>query len=742
MRNLHCDFEFNKPADADMGLISCCLWDEEGFDRAYWLRSGDGRERLVADLLELKDSHVLIAYCAELAEGRCFAALGLNPSDFQWRDIYLEWRWLRNEDDRFRYGNTFTGEGDTARPVFTVPPKHRVGKKATREEREEADEKNALELETEALDHAEGTILGNGEADWGLLDCAYFFGAVTFDDVIADHVNKVAVRDRIIIGGSPDVIELNRDRILAYNRQDLNWMPALVEEIDNAMNQVGQEGHLMVFQGGLYSDYKLQDVTSLQLRLGAWAARLAKYAMRGLPLDAERMRTMIRALPELKKNAMDSWQLEHPDHPMYRKGLSRAMMEKRSTCATKSPYIDDKGWTEDQDTIDKWLTEYANLMGLPWPKSQSGRLSREKKVISRFSGYPLVKDIERQVNMLSAYKTFSPNKAGRIEALDHIGSDWRQRPMYGPLGTQTGRNAAKAKSFILAQSAWMRAMINPPKGRAIVELDFGAQEVIIGAVLSGDANLLATYLAADTYIAYAQLIGMYPANMPIPDEQQRGEDWFKPFKVIRDMSKTMFLSLQFGAGFKALAAAVRDAKKDPSITDEQGREWVAAFNEAYAELKLMQATVLEFYKSGMSIMLPNGWRLGPSNPWPLSVGNLPIQGHGSVILQRACEMADERGVYIIATLHDAITAECDESDIERTERVLRQCMLEAAEEILGKGGMKVGDAEVIRHGDWWIHGKGVKVWKNIWKYWEHLGAVEDPHLRGVRLESDLLETVK
>lgn len=735
MIDLHCDFEFNRPADPDMGLISCCLWDGDKFDERYWLRDDADKKRLIRDLLRMKSTHTIIAYAVELAEGRCFAALGLNPSDFKWRDLYLEWRWLRNEDDRFRYGKVIKGEGANMRPIYTVPPRHRAGKKASREEKAEADAKNLIDLEASALDYEEGTELGNDESNFSLLDCAYFFEVVDFDACVEDWKVKVEVRDRIIIGGTPETIELNKQRILDYNRQDLQWMVDLSQVITQKMTEVGEESHLMVFQGQLYPDYTLQDVGALQTRMGAWAARLAKYAMRGLPLDKGRMATMIKVLPELKLNAMDSWQREHPDAPLYRKGFSRSMAEKRKGCALESAYKSEAQWTEDQDSIDAWLTEYVTKLGLNWPRGDSGRLSRDKKVISRFSGNALIKDYERQVNMLSAYKTFSPNKQGRIEALDHIGKDGRQRPMYGPMGTQTGRNAAKAKSFILAQSHWMRAMINPPKGRAIVELDYGSQEVFIGAVLSGDENLLATYLANDTYVKYAQLIGMYPADLDIPTEEQRSQEWFKPYKLMRDMAKTMFLSLQFGCGYKALTAAVRDAKKDPTISEEQGKEWVNAFNEAYAELKQMQAVVLEYYKSGMAVMLPSGWRLGPSNPWPLSVGNLPIQGHGSVILQRACELADDKGVIIIATLHDAMTAECDEADIEWCEATLRQCMLDAAEEILGVKGMKVGEPEIVRHGDWWVHGKGTKVWQNIWKYWEQHGAVKEPHLRGVRLDA-------
>lgn len=238
--------------------------------------------------------------------------------------------------------------------------------------------------------------------------------------------------------------------------------------------------------------------------------------------------------------------------------------------------------------------------------------------------------------------------------------------------------------------------------------DYGSQEVFIAGSISGDKNLKNAYSSADVYMYYAQLTGMYPKDLPIPTEDQRSEEWFKPYKKVRSISKTLNLSMQFGAGAKAVAAAVRDATKDLSITDEQGYKWVEEYHDAYEDYYYLTKEIKDFYtgkkiSDKLGIMLVDGWRMGTDNPSPLSAGNLPIQGLGSVILREACRMLDDAGIYVIATLHDAVTVYCKEEEAEEIGKQTSVIMQEAAKKILGEYGMKVGHPEILKHGELWLH---------------------------------------
>jgi hypothetical protein len=266
-------------------------------------------------------------------------------------------------------------------------------------------------------------------------------------------------------------------------------------------------------------------------------------------------------------------------------------------------------------------------------------------------------------------------------------------------------------------------LVEPPEGFVVVELDYGSEEVYIAACVGGDKNLRDTYLSKDVYVYYCQLIGMYPADLPIPDEEERGQGWFKPYKSVRQVGKGIFLSRQFGSGGKSLASTVRDLTKNPDIDEDWGYDRVREYEETYAEYTELNRELREAYKpkfgEGMGIMLRGGWRMGKDNPSVLSAANLPVQGLGAMILQLACRLADDRGLHLIATLHDAITMLCPKDRAQRDAQMLKECMTEAAYLVLGDDGMKVGAPEIVEPGHLWIHSeKAQAAWDRIGKYFQ------------------------
>jgi hypothetical protein len=116
------------------------------------------------------------------------------------------------------------------------------------------------------------------------------------------------------------------------------------------------------------------------------------------------------------------------------------------------------------------------------------------------------------------------------------------------------------------------------------------------------------------------------------------------------------------------------------------------------------------YKQGFThgIVLADAWRIGPDDPNLLSIGNFPVQGTGAVILRRACQLCDDAGVKIYATLHDAIsiTGKVENMEEEIAEAV--RCCKQAAEEVLGEDIMQVCNPEIVRHGEPWLHSSDAK----------------------------------
>jgi DNA polymerase-1 len=124
-----------------------------------------------------------------------------------------------------------------------------------------------------------------------------------------------------------------------------------------------------------------------------------------------------------------------------------------------------------------------------------------------------------------------------------IGPDGRNRTLLGPWGTVTGRNAFSTNKSIFGPDRWTRFTILPPGGSALAYVDWSAQEIGIAAFLSGDNNLLQTYLARDPYLHFGKLTGS------LPEDAERGS---VAVEQLRDKIKILFLGMGYGMGLRGL----------------------------------------------------------------------------------------------------------------------------------------------------------------------------------------------
>jgi hypothetical protein len=89
-----------------------------------------------------------------------------------------------------------------------------------------------------------------------------------------------------------------------------------------------------------------------------------------------------------------------------------------------------------------------------------------------------------------------------------IGADGWNRASAWPFDTVTGRSNPKTSQFILNRPHWVRHLIAPAEGRALVRADIVAAEVGIAADASGDPELIrVSNSALDPYIEFAKSAG-------------------------------------------------------------------------------------------------------------------------------------------------------------------------------------------------------------------------------------------
>lgn len=707
------DFEFHCPSNPDMGLVCAALSVDGGEIEKYWLLDGSDNQKLHDRLIDLAENDASFsAYAVQLAEGRCFLALGLDPRRFRWHDLYSEWKWLRNGDNRYLYGDVIVTEnGKDPYVAVSIPPEVKITKRMTREEEQSAKLLNDAACKMKA--DKTGKRVVNNQSGESLLDCEYFLGVIDESTVLADKAVKNDVRNFIIAGQD---LESRKQEILDYCASDIKLLYELDLKIGDHMAKVMDEPHINVQLGKVRTDFKANKYFTLdELReeIGSWAARNAMYAMRGIPLNAGRLEAVKKAGPLIRVEEQLRWNELHPEYPLYRIGKSAKALSLLKTMRKKSPYLDMEV-TEDYDLFADAAMRISKAGKFQWKKTPAGAFAKDSDYLKELDDGGLIHDIRKHKDSIKALKSISPEDDGTYKIDRFIGCDFKQRPNFNPYGTKTGRNAPSATSFLFLMPKWMRLLVNPRKGRYICDLDAHSEEVAIAAALYNDENKREVYRSADVYMKYAQLAGAYPKDKPILTEDEReSEKWFKEegWTQVRKIYKGGFLGMQFGMGGASLERRVRlslpEEKRD-EIFEGWGDSFVDSYRSLFSNETECVTKVRQAYSNQKKgVMLQDGWRLGPDDPNILSVSNFPVQGTGSVILRRCCELCDAEGIQIYATLHDAISFTGKLENMEREIDTARECFRRAAEDILGEDLMVIGNPEIIKHDENWIHDPSV-----------------------------------
>ena len=174
----------------------------------------------------------------------------------------------------------------------------------------------------------------------------------------------------------------------------------------------------------------------------------------------------------------------------------------------------------------------------------------------------------------------------------------------------------------------------------------------------------------------------------------------------RDLFKTCVLGVQYGTG---AASLVNRIGKPASYAADL--------------LRLRRQTYQSFWAWSDGVeshaMLLNrlhtvfGWtvRTG-TDANPRSLRNFPCQANGAEMLRLACCLALERGVSVVAPIHDALLVEGLEWEIEDAVAETRESMAEASAIILDGFRLR-SDAKVVRWPDRYLDDRGREFWARV-----------------------------
>jgi DNA polymerase-1 len=321
-----------------------------------------------------------------------------------------------------------------------------------------------------------------------------------------------------------------------------------------------------------------------------------------------------------------------------------------------------------------------------WPTYPDGTLDETDQTFREMGGlYPQVEPLRELRYSLSKL---------RFNDLA-VGSDGRNRTPLWPYGSKTGRNQPSNSKFIFGPAKWIRFLIAPGPGRALVHRDFKQQEPQIAAVLSGDEALLEVCRSGDIYLNIAKQLGFAP-----PDATP------ETHKAVRQLFKTVTLGIQYGLGARSLATRA-------GILLSEAYEILARLRARFRTFESFAARVIDRAGLDMEIGTPFGWYMQcPSGINPRTVRNFPIQSTGAEILHVTSVLAERRGIEIVAPVHDAFLVEADADRIEEVSAELDRVMRDASRAVLR--GYEIGtDAQVIHHGERYFDDRGEAMWNTV-----------------------------
>jgi hypothetical protein len=618
MKSLYLDFEYRYPSERDL-VILCCAWEIDGEEpNIVWLEDDEERRHFAHTMWGLAPNHVFVAYAVE-AEARCLFQLW-EEFDLPYMEL-LKDKTLRFVDLMLEYRMLLNHNHELAygkqlingKEVKTVPPKPKWDRTSV------------------IRNESHGKITA-AKPEYNLAAACFKMLNVKIDTEEKDYV-----RD-LIISNKPLTAQ-EKSRVQSYCLTDTDYLPALHEKISK-----------FLFIKTNATAKTLEKLRTEVYARGEYAARTAIMTRLGYPYSHKALKHFSGQVKNILHDEIHLIEEAHPE-------VKAFQFNKKA-----------EDYVKKEEPIREWIAKHCDTKS--WPKTEAGKLSLAldafiehfDKEDTSFGGA-----LRRYLKLKQDLNGFMPPKPNQKRKIfwDSAGSDYRARPYYGIYGSQSARSQPSATGFIPLKANWMRAFIVPPEGKAICSIDYSSQEFLISALISEDEEMINAYDSGDPYTYFAKLDGAIPND---------GDKTTHPKE--RDIYKVVTLGIGYLMGSNSLATRLTKAL-GTNYSSEDAQDLINSYNSAFNTFHEWQNEVIEDYGARgkrSTLKLPCGWCMFGDNKNPKSVGNFPIQGFGSSIMRKAVEFAQDEGLDVIFTLHDAIYVEYPSQCIDYTVALLSDCM--------------------------------------------------------------------
>jgi DNA polymerase I len=399
-------------------------------------------------------------------------------------------------------------------------------------------------------------------------------------------------------------------------------------------------------------------------RYDAVAARLPDFigaAVRGIPLDAERLQPILDGLESEiwdLSTRLDELAPEHPEGEAWVWGNT-----------SKEITPDGKGR--------QGALRALNLLGVELGDLQDQTLldhREDHEIIGILYNY------RKKANTIARYRKWIPDfydpETGRLYPQPKVAAAVTGRVLYSDPNAQ-GVDKKRTDEF--------RRVVRASKGRAVVKGDFAQQELRIAAYFSGDRNMLEAFTnGEDIYLKTAEKLVGHPVDKSHP---------------ARAAAKRATLGFLYGLGVDKYRANVYKDTQEP-LTGEQAVKDRQAFRAAFPTFYNWQrryGTCEEWQTRSVlgwrRVVSPSRNRDGTQVPKYTERLNGPIQSTAGDILYLTLEKIaqDPRGgTHFLLSVHDELVLECPEDEARDVALWLKEKMRSSIEDVLGRdlGGEK------------------------------------------------------
>jgi DNA polymerase-1 len=355
------------------------------------------------------------------------------------------------------------------------------------------------------------------------------------------------------------------------------------------------------------------------------------------------------------------------------------------------------------------LEDYIQRSGIDWPRSGTGRIKTDKDSLKDVAVlHPEIEDLRELLKTLGGLK---------LNDLQ-VGRDGRNRVALFPVKALTGRNQPSNSKFVYGPAKWVRSLVKPAKGEAILAVDWEQQEFLLAAVLSGDERMIDAYYTGDPYLALAIQMRIAPKGAT------RHE-----YEAERKLAKTAALAAQYGQGAvgaaRKLGCSVTKAEEILRLHRKTYKKYWAWTDAVVSDAMQKGEIVTEFgWRRQIDPLLElsreidRAQRVGRSSlDFPLRINTRPlknflIQATGAHLLQISSIAAMNRGLELAAPIHDAIVLVAPASQANEHAKLIQDIMGAASEFVLGGCRLRT-ELEIVRHPDRFYDKDGKAMWQTV-----------------------------